>query len=204
MSGTDSSLDWNEVVFSDTTANESSLVPCEPIPAYRYDYIVAMRVCVSITCVLSMFGAGLIMGTFIAFKELRTKARQILVQLSIADFIVAASHLFGVNINLPKFAETVCRDYEDNGNITSDLFCKVQGGVTVFSSVGSYLWTIAVAYYLLVIIVFESQRVGKWLVYISYPVCWGIPAVLVCILGYYRYLGFRPNLDAGESRYRKL
>ena len=182
--------------------NTTNELLCEPALAYTFGFVVALRVCVSITCVLSMFGASLIIGTFVAFKELRTKARQILVQLSIADFLVASSQLFGVNINLPKLMENICIDYEGNQtnvNFTDDIVCQVQGGITVFSTVSSYYWTLTVAFYLLVIIVFESQRVGRWLMYFSYVVCWGIPAVLVFNLGFLKFLGFRPNLYVGKS-----
>ena len=193
------SLDDGTVGISMT--EDTSIEPaCETIKAYRFDFIVALRVCVSIACVSSLFGATLIIGTFLAFKELRTKARQLLVQLSITDFLVAISHLIGVNVNLPKFMNKICLDYEGNHtNITDDLFCQVQGGVTVFSTISSYLWTIAVAYYLLMVIVFESQRLGKWMVYLSYPICWGLPAVLTAVIGYYRFLGFRPNIGTGKS-----
>lgn len=178
---------------------EITLAPCNPILAYSTGFVVALRVAVSITSLLSILGAGLIIGTFVAFKELRTKARQILVQLSVADLLVAIAHLFGVNINLPKFTNAICDDYERSShNISNDLFCQIQGGVAVFSTVGSYFWTIAVAYYLLVIIVFESQRVGKFLLFISYPLCWGFPGILVIILGLKGYLGFRPSLDASK------
>lgn len=195
-----SSLEWGGE-GTNTNINIATESPCDPtLIAYRFGFVVALRVSVSITCLLSMFGASLIIGTYVAFKELRTKARQILVQLSIADFFVASSELLGVNINFPKFMEKICSDYEEHdNNITSDLFCQIQGGITVFSTVSSYFWTIAVASYLLMIIVFESQRVGKWLMYMSYPICWGVPAVLVLTLGFLKYLGFRPNLGAGKS-----
>ena len=188
-----------EVLFDFVARNETTEIamePCHPIPAYKSDFVTAMRVIVTFVSILSLFGAGLIIVTYVAFKEHRTKARQILVQLSIADILVAVAHIFGVNVTLPKFTNLICDDFY---NATSDVLCQVQGGIAVFSTTGSYLWTIAVAYYFLVIIVFESQKIGKLLLIVSYPICWGFPAILVIILGVQGYLGFQPNLDASKS-----
>lgn len=171
--------------------------PCTPIPAYHPTFILVEQVFVSVTTFLSILGAVLIVGTFIAFKSLRTKARQILVQLSIADFAVAASQLVGVNVNLQRFARHICtHEAQADVNIT-DTFCETQGGLTIFFTLGSYLWTVAVAVYLFTLIVCESPRVGKWLVYSFYPLCWGIPAVLVVVFVMRKSIGFHANVDTG-------
>ena len=172
---------------------------CIPIPAYHPSFIHVMQSFVSVTTFLSILGSILIVGTFIAFKNLRTRARQILVQLSIADFAVAASQLVAVNANLKRFAGHVCMGQEQaDTNFSSDVFCRVQGGLTIFFTVGSFFWTIAVALFLLTVIVFESQRVGKWLTYISYPVCWGVPAVIVVVFRLRNSIGFHANVDTGN------
>jgi len=192
-----------EVFFDIIAGNgtpEITMEPCHPILAYRSGFVIAMRVTVTIVSILSLLGAGLIIVTYVAFKEHRTKARQILVQLSIADILVAAARIFGVNVTLPKFTNTVCDDFENTSQlIISDTYCQVQGGIAVFSTIGSYFWTIAVAYYFLVIIVFESQKIGRLLLVVSYPICWGLPAILAITLGVEGYLGFRPNLDTSKS-----
>lgn len=171
---------------------------CTPIPAYHPTFIIVTQAFVSVTTVLSILGSVLIVGTFIAFKNLRTRARQILVQLSIADFAVAASQLVGVNVNLQRYASRICTHMDEADiNITSDTFCKVQGGLTIFFTISSFFWTVAVAIYLLTVIVFESQRVGRWLTYLSYPVCWGVPAVIVVAFGLRKSIGFHANVDTG-------
>lgn len=184
------------------SVNSSTIGPCITIPAYHPVFITVQQVFVSVTTVLSMLGAVLITGTFVAFKKLRTRARQILVQLSVADFGVAASQLVGVNVNLRKYAGHICSQVaEDDYNFTSDTLCQVQGGFTIFFTVSSYCWTIAVAVYLLTVIVFESQRVGKWMMYAFYPLCWGVPAAVVLVFGLRKAIGFHANVDAGEEGY---
>ena len=171
---------------------------CTPIPAYDPTFVHIMQICVNIICVLSMLGAGLIIFTFVAFKTLRTNARQLLVQLSIADFMVAASHLVGVNVSLPRFAGHICSRHPEN--LTSDIFCKVQGGITIFFSFSSYFWTVAVAIYLLTVIVFENQRIGKCLTYSFYFICWGISAILVIIIGVRGNIGYQASFDTGTEK----
>lgn len=189
----------DEMELEPTTLEPTTLEPCTPIPAYHPTFITVLQVCVTTISVLSMLGALLVISTFVFFKSLRTRARQILVQLSIADFSVATSQLIGVNVNLQKYAGQVCSNSAlADINITSDIFCKVQGGITTFFTISSFLWTIAVAAYLLTVIVFESQKVGKWLTIAFYPLCWGISAVVVIIWAVQDSFGFHANVDEGE------
>lgn len=186
--------------MSGSGVTEVTLAPCTPIPAYHPTFIIVEQVLVSCTTFLSMLGTLLIVGTFIAFSSLRTRARQILVQLSVADFAVALSQLVGVNVNLQRYAGQICTNEPlDDVNITSDTFCKVQGGLTIFFTISSFFWTVAVAIYLLTVIVFESQRVGKWLTYAFYPICWGIPAAMVMMFGILKSIGFHANVDTGTT-----
>lgn len=174
---------------------------CTPIPVATHGVILAQQITVCTTCVLSVLGAGLIIFSYVAFKELRTGAREFLVQLSIADICVALSHMLGVLINLPVHTHPCQPPVEQDG--TEDTFCKVQAGVTMFGVMACFLWTLAVGIYLLVIVVFERQVVGRRLRSVFYLVCWGIPLVLTTVSGCLGYLGFDQSLDAGKSAVRK-
>jgi G protein-coupled receptor 157 len=197
-------FEWDQAFSGNgSTAKDITLGPaapaCKPIPAYHPTFIIVMQASVSMTTLLSILGSVLIVGTFIAFKNLRTRARQLLVQLSIADFAAAASQLVGVNANLENFAAHICIGQEQADlNVTNNMLCKVQGGITIFFTVSSFFWTVAVAIYLLTIIVFESPTVGKWLAYLSYPICWGVPAMIVMAFGLRQSIGFHANVDTGE------
>lgn len=171
---------------------------CTRMPVYDRHFVVALTVAVVITSLLSVFGSGLIIFTYAAFKNLRTVAREILVQLSIADIIVSLSHMVGVLVNLPRYIPKPCESPESL-HITDDVACKVQGGATMFGTISSFLWTIAVAVYLLAIIVFEKQQFARWLRFTFYPICWGIPFSLVVWFGLDDYLGFEESIDVGKS-----
>ncbi len=170
----------------------------EEVPIIRHGVIVAQQVTVSLTCVLSLLGSGLIILIHVAFKDLRTGARQILVHLSIADIIVVLSHMFGVLYNLPTYTRPRECDAQPIQEEGRDLACEIQAGFTMFGVLATYLWTLAMAIYLLVIIVFERNIIGKRLRLAYYPVCWGIPLITVIVFGTQDLLGFDESLDIGK------
>ena len=65
------------------------------IPSRTPPFILSLQVTVGTVCVLSVAGSALIFFTFTYFKDLRTTARHFLANLSVADSILAASHLLG-------------------------------------------------------------------------------------------------------------
>lgn len=198
MDGGQSTL-WRELVATNSAQPQSS--NCTHIyPVYDRRFVATLTAAVVITSLLSVFGSALIIFTYAAFKNLRTIAREILVQLSVADIIVAVSHIVGITANLPRFIpKKPCEQQTDPASaLEDDIACKVQGGVTLFGTISSFLWTIAVAVYLLTIIVFERQRFARWLRFTFYPICWGIPLSLVIWFAAEDYLGFEESIDIGK------
>ena len=191
---------WTEAYERPTNGTPPTNTNCTLLPVYEHRFVVALTSAVVVTSLLSVFGSGLIIFTYAAFKNLRTVAREILVQLSIADIVMSVSHIVGVLGNLPRFIPQQCEAPESIANITNeDIACKIQGGTTMFGTISSFLWTIAVAVYLLMIIVFEKQKLARWLRFTFYPICWGIPFALVVWFGINDYLGFEESVDIGKS-----
>ena len=192
------------------TTNTTNLSVCHSIPSLEPHFVLALQITVGTTCVLSILGAGLIILTYVAFRDLRTTARQLLVNLSIADIVVAASHLVGLLAVLESYrtrnpcsASLQLSGYNISATIVANetvdnVICQVQGGFTLFGTVGSFLWTIAVAVYLFVVIVADKPSLGRKLRFVFYPVCWGIPAGIAVAFGIEGYLGFEENLDIGR------
>ena len=158
--------------------------------AVQDQFIVAVKVIVGTTCVLSVLGASLIVLTYVMFKNLRTTARQLLVNLSVADIFVAGSHFVGLFTNYDRFV------YQFNP--TTDTFCTVQAAFTMCGTLASFLWTVAIGLYMFIVIVRRQPHVAKKLVYMFYPVCWGIPIVLTTVFGANMFLGFERNSDIGK------
>eukprot|EP00118_Oscarella_pearsei_P008448 m.43511 g.43511 ORF g.43511 m.43511 type:complete len:388 (+) comp33450_c0_seq2:29-1192(+) len=134
----------------DETANTSTIVNAILYPVFQ------------VTCFLSMLGAASIIGTYVAFRELRSTSRQLLVFLSAMDFVTALANSYALFNNFT--------------NTTTP--CQVQAGVAIFSSLSSFFWTIFMAIFLFLTIVFERQTLARRLVIVFHLLAWGIPATV--------------------------
>ncbi|XP_033103009.1 G-protein coupled receptor 157-like [Anneissia japonica] len=135
-------------------------------------------VTILISCVLSVIGSLLIICTFIIWRDLRTKARKLLVYLSITNFLASVGYAYGISNNLLK------------SNFFNSTECEVQSGITTFSETSSYLWTVAIATYIYASIVKSCRMVLDWLIRIFHLVCWGVPLVTVVVAVNFKVLGY--------------
>lgn len=132
------------------------------------------QVIVLVSCALSFFGSLLIIFTHIRWPELRSRPRQLLLFLSVADLFSAASYFYGV-----------LRDFQ-----TTSWDCIAQGALSTFSNTSSFFWTMAVALYLYITIVQSQQSLAEHMVYWFHLISWGVPLVItvtaVCLqkIGY--------------------
>ena len=116
--------------------------------------------------VLSLFGCILIIATYWIYPDLRTSGRQLLVWLSVADFLTAFGNLlgiiwFGTKSLLPPTME--------------DVLCQFHSALTIFSSICSFLWIIAMALHLYLCIVKANTRLAKKMHLPFHCICWPIP-----------------------------
>jgi len=140
---------------------------------------------VTTTSVLSMLGALLIIITFVAFRDVRTPLRKIIVFLSIADFVEAFGNLFG--LMMPPVAPP-----------DVDWPCRLQSFLTSSSALSSFLWSVIVAYYLYMALVKGNPEVVERQLLLVHVVCWGFPLTLNGVLLYMKKLGnSRDAMTAG-------
>ena len=164
----------------------------KPLPIFSSHVFLLMRITGGATAILSVFGASLIIFTYATFKNLRTTARQLLVNLSVADIIISVSHFVGLLANYESM-------FPINGNVTdvalphTNPLCSTQGAFTAFGTVASFLWSMLIAVYMLVLTQSKTARPRKIIVPIIYVVSWGIPAVIVVVLAAMDYLGYNLN-----------
>ena len=116
-----------------------------------------------VSCCLSIVGSLLIIVSYCLWHDLRTKARRIVVFLSVADLISAVAYLYG---SLRAFKSE-----------TWD--CIAQSAVSTYSNIASFLWTISVAIYIYMLIVKLDQDYGGSSLLWFHIVNWGIPLVIV-------------------------
>ena len=75
--------------------------------------------------------------------------RHIVVMLSIADLLVAVSHIWGATQPLEKFLEA----YNPNGSnfSSTDIQCTAQAVLAIVGTLASFLWTWALVSYVLTV-----------------------------------------------------
>ena len=155
-----------------------------------------------ITCLVSMFGAFLIILTYIVFKDLRTLARQQLVNLSVADIIVAGSHFVGlVAFKVEDYShQEEYYSVNESNNSEPNTLCHVQAGFTMCGTIASFLWSLALGLYLLIVIWLRRPDFARYLVFAYYPICWGVPVALTLWFALVKptYLGYVRDADVGE------
>ncbi len=138
----------------------------------------SVRVVVGVTCVLSMIGALLIILSYILIRDIRTKAREILVNLSLMDFMAAAANFIGVVTNLSEGKDSI----EKN-------LCVAQASVAMYSTLSSVMWTICVAVYVFLRIMLENSKVAQRSVYAFYVICYGLPLIMTLWFAFTDKLG---------------
>nr|XP_056721481.1 G-protein coupled receptor 157 [Euleptes europaea] len=116
------------------------------------------RAAVLASCALSAAGSGLLVGTHARWPELRTRPRQLLLYLSLADLLSAAAYFYGA---LEAF------EGPSGG-------CVAQGALSAFANTSSFFWTLAVALYLYLAIV-RAAPAGAALLALFHAVSWGVP-----------------------------
>ncbi|EDL81177.1 rCG31025 [Rattus norvegicus] len=146
-----------------------------PTPAPPTELLPWERAVVLLSCVLSALGSGLLVATHALWPDLRSRARRLLLFLSLADLLSAASYFYGV---LQDFAGT-------------SWDCVLQGALSTFANTSSFFWTVAIALYLYLNIVRATRGpCTDHLVWAFHLISWGVPLAItvaaVCLkkIGY--------------------
>ena len=198
-------------------------------PADRHGVILPLKICVGVTSVLSIIGGFLIVLTFclrdmgLCFKsnrqhstvpaaaatrsrsrrpntELISPGRVILVNLSIADMLVSGSHLWGVAAGYDS-------DFSHNDTMntsgpigSSNTMCSVQGGVAVYFTIASFLWTIILSFFVVgTLLLPHPRRYGSPCALLVYLVmCWGLPAVVIIVVALKNEFGLEDKDAIGK------
>ena len=144
---------------------------------------IPFRASVGFTCILSMIGAALIVFSYLFFKNLRNRARLILVHLSIMDFGAALSNLIGNFIYFDRFYASynaTCTVYHTPQHHYIESLCEGQAFFAHFFTMGSVLWTISLAVYLYCLLMYYKTSLAQMSLYASYFLCYGFP-LIICV-----------------------
>ena len=161
-----------------------------------------VRIVAGITCGLSVIGSLLIILSYLCFRGLRSRARQILLHISIMDLGVGVANLVGLMINYNKYFEhTGCFSLSTGScpaNVTTiKNVCLSQACFAFYFTYGSVLWTICLTVYLYFLIVHNGENKAKYMLYFSYIFCYLMPLLLTLWLLMTNRLGYAPYSSAG-------
>ncbi|XP_015738267.1 G-protein coupled receptor 157 [Coturnix japonica] len=151
----------------------------QPLPPTQL--YAAERAAVLTSCVLSSLGSGLLVGTHALWPELRTRPRELLLYLSLADLLSALSYFYGV-----------LKDFDG-----TSWDCVLQGALSTFSNTSSFFWTMAVALYLYLTIV-RGSPTGSGLLCCFHVVSWGVPLAITIVAVALKKIGYdASNVSVG-------
>ena len=149
---------------------------------------------------LSILGSLAIILAFVLVKDIRSKARELLVHISLMDFMYSTANLVGLALPYHK--------YLDNASNETDVIslhdtylcvCKAQSFIAVYGTIGSVLWTLGLAVYLYYRIVSASSDVTSRLGRVLYVVCYTLPLYVTLWLLLEDWLGYPHNVLAGAG-----
>ncbi len=160
--------------------------------------------------VISILGCSLIIFTYIAYKDIRTRARAMLFHLSVADLIINISLLVGLYLNFARITEGI-EGHHKHGkahihkadlifNSTSDPRCYLQAAVTIYGTVVSLLWSNMIGVFMVILVVKQnkSQRINCIFYIVACFVCWLFPLIIVTIDGALKKFGYVITTSMGK------
>ena len=177
------------VAIPSSSANWSTEEPAEVFKVKDS----TLRAIVGVSCSVSILGSLLIILSYVLFKKRRTRAREILLHISFMDLGVALSNLIGLSVYFDRFY------YHHHEDVASyiDGLCRTQAFFAAFCTLGSILWTIALAGFLYFVILHHQAKRATYFVWSAYIVCYGLPSLLSLWLVLTGKLGHSPVDSSG-------
>ena len=138
-----------------------------------------LRAVVAFICALSMIGALLIILSYVCVKSIRTKTRQILVHLSVADFGVACANFVGATVYFDQYI----RECNYNSSVpipcrAVENLCTTQAFFAAYCTLASVLWTLSLAVYVHCLVVYSGSTIHIKMMRFSMLFCWGMPLLV--------------------------
>lgn len=165
----------SDIILVSVNAVSNTTTPSTGLHGVLEEKTLWLRVVVAVVSLLSMIGATLIILSYVCIANMRTKSREILVHLSVADFGVACANFIGVVVDFDK----QIRHCDGSGTCTAiNNLCTTQAFFAGFSTIASILWTLALSIYIYLFVVHEHRRLHSKIIYFFYLFCWGMPLIV--------------------------
>lgn len=186
--------------------------------SYSLVALFVVRVGVGVCSSLSIVGACAIIISYAAFPELRTVARQLLLNRTVADILLALSFLLGLIQTASEFClldynsgwqsaklngllnshlvSLYLEVFEDPSDVLPYWLCETQAFFIIFASDAAVLWTLSIGVYFFVTIALQRPRQASRMLPVFYFFSWGIPLGVSFWLVFTKSLGRCNDLDA--------
>lgn len=163
--------------------NSNSSSNCSELNFVHIDIGIAPSYVAILSCFFSCLGSILIILTYFLLKDLRTGSQKIITMLALADLISAVGYILGSSNYIYHYQST-------SGCDTFNKLCRAQAFVTSWSSLVSFSWTVILAFYFFLIIVFKRVQVVSKLMLVYTVLAWGLPLLIVVPLLLLDKLGY--------------
>ena len=149
----------------------------------------------AVLCILSIFGSLAIILVYVCVKDARSKARELLVHLSVMDLMYSTANLVGLWLPYHKYLTT-----NNTDTSTYSVYhgvCEAQAFLAIYGTIGSVLWTLGLAVYLYYSIVSRDEVVSRRVVAVLYVICYSLPLYITLWLLINKGLGYTDSPLSG-------
>ncbi|XP_065905242.1 G-protein coupled receptor 157-like isoform X2 [Dysidea avara] len=165
---------------------------------------------------LSTIASVLIILSYVAFQQLRTTSRFLIVHLAVANFMVTMPNFMSVFMNFRERFKlpvehlnitntshiinftSLSLACSENGllNHTSHVYCQVcvfQAFVNIFGVISSIFWTVCVCIHFFILVMYRNPKRASRIAYVYYVIAWLVPLGISLWLLFHNWLGFEPT-----------
>ena len=168
-------------------------------------------------CFLSTIASVLIIISYVAFKQLRTTSRFLIVHLAVANLMVTMPNFLSVfmdfrerfklpiehlnvtnssQINAINFTASLPCSHNDLLDQKSHVYCQVcvfQAFVSIFGVISSIFWTVCVCIHFFILVMYRNPKRASHIAYVYYVIAWFVPLGISLWLLFHNWLGFEPT-----------
>lgn len=186
-----------------------------------------LRTVVGLTCSLSALGSLLILFSYVCFKQLRSRPREILMHIAIMDLGVSLANLIGdvvyfdqyYHSSLPgnstlvpdtltppqlhpttlKVSSSTPEGESFSANSYIDGLCKAQAFFAAYFTLGSVFWTVFLGFYIYLLLLYNQKhpKVPTASLIASYFFSYSFPLLISLWLVLTHRLGYAPYNSSG-------
>lgn len=134
---------------------------------------------------VSCLGSLLIILVYCLFRDLRSSAQKIITFLAVADLISALGYIGGsVNflVHFNRSSTPECTIFNS--------VCEAQASITSWSSLVSFSWTLTLAFYFYLVIIYSRRNFASKLMPLYHVIAWIAPLFIIVPLAALKKLGY--------------